>query len=191
MISVIDCGGANLQSVIYAIDRLKVKYNICKNKNDIKNSKAIILPGVGAARNVMKNLNEQDLVETIKDYSNPVLGICVGMQIFYEYSEEENTKCLGILPGKVKRFINSDLTIPHMGWNKVTFGSKGFSNCSGYYYFANSYYAEVNKYTLARTKYGNEFSSFVNKDNFYGVQFHPEKSSKNGSKFLNRFLNSL
>ncbi len=191
MISIIDCGGANLQSVIYAIDGLKVNYKICKNKNDIKNSSAIILPGVGAAKNVMQNLCDQDLVDAIRDYSNPVLGICVGMQIFYEYSEEENTKCLGILPGKVKKFANSDLVIPHMGWNKVTFENEKYADCNGYYYFANSFYAEIDKNTLAKTKYGKEFCSFVNKDNFYGVQFHPEKSSTNGLTFLNNFFNNL
>ena len=191
MISVIDCGGANLQSVTYAIDKLKIEYKICKTKKDIKNSKAILLPGVGAAKNVMNNLKKQDLVESIKNYSNPILGICVGMQIFYEFSEEEDTECLGILPGTIKKFVNSDLTIPHMGWNKVVFEDSYFIDCSGYYYFANSYYAEISKSTFAKTKYGTKFSSCVNKDNFYGVQFHPEKSSVNGMRFLKSFFSML
>ena len=149
------------------------------------------MPGVGAAKNVMNNLKKQDLVESIKNYSNPILGICVGMQIFYEFSEEEDTECLGILPGTIKKFVNSDLTIPHMGWNKVMFEDGNFSDCNGYYYFANSYYAEISKSTFAKTKYGIKFSSCVNKDNFYGVQFHPEKSSVNGMKFLNSFFSML
>ena len=89
MISVIDCGGANLQSVTYAIDKLKIKYKICKTKKDIKNSKAILLPGVGAAKNVMNNLKKQDLVESIKNYSNPILGICVGMQSFMNFQKKK------------------------------------------------------------------------------------------------------
>ena len=191
MISVIDCGGANLQSVTYAIDKLKIKYKICNTKKDIENSTAIILPGVGAAKNVMSNLKKHDLVGIIKNYSKPILGICVGMQILYEFSEEEDTECLGILPGTIKKFVNTDLTIPHMGWNKVTFEGSNFNDCNGYYYFANSYYAEVSKSTFAKTKYGTEFSSCVNKDNFYGVQFHPEKSSTNGMKVLNSFFSML
>ena len=87
----------------------------------------------------MNNLKKQDLVESIKNYSKPILGICVGMQIFYEFSEEEDTECLVILPGTIKKFVNSDLTIPHMGWNKVMFEDGNFSDCNGYYYFANSY----------------------------------------------------
>ena len=191
MIAVIDCGGANLRSVSFALENLNIDYQICKKKEQIINSSAMIIPGVGAARNVMNNLKKQNLINTIKEYKKPVLGICVGMQIFYEFSEEENKKCLGLIPGKIKRFSESNLTIPHMGWNEVVFNDNSFDECNGYYYFANSYYAEVNKFTFGKCAYGNTFSAFVRKDNFFGVQFHPEKSSEKGSKFLMQFLKQL
>lgn len=191
MIAVIDCGGANLRSVSYALENLNIDYQICKKKEQVINSSAMIIPGVGAAKNVMNNLKKQNLINTIKEYKKPVLGICVGMQIFYEFSEEENKKCLGLIPGKIKRFSESNLTIPHMGWNEVVFNDSSFDECNGYYYFANSYYAEVNKFTFGKCAYGNTFSAFVRKDNFFGVQFHPEKSSTKGSKFLMKFLKQL
>ena len=192
MIAVIDCGGANLRSVSFALENLNIDYQVCKKKEQVINSNAMIIPGVGAAKNVMSNLKKQNLINAIKEYKKPVLGICVGMQIFYEFSEEENEKCLGLIPGKIKKFSSeNNLTIPHMGWNEVVFNDDSFDECDGYYYFANSYYAEVNKYTFGKCSYGNTFSAFVRKDNFFGVQFHPEKSSKKGSKFLMQFLKQL
>ena len=135
MIAIIDCGGANLRSVSYALENLNIEYQICTNKEQIINSSAMVIPGVGAARNVINNLKKQDLVSTIKEYKKPVLGICVGMQIFYDYSEEENEKCLGLIPGEIKRFDNNNLTIPHMGWNEVIFNDDSYNECNGYYYF--------------------------------------------------------
>ena len=188
MIAVIDCGGANLRSVSYALEKLNIDYRICNKKKQIKDAEALVLPGVGAAKNVMNTLKNQDLTETIKNFKNPILGICVGMQILYEYSDEENEICLGMIPGRVKKFQSNNLIVPQMGWNKVEFNNSSFDDCDGYYYFANSYYADINLFTKGSSIYGHEFSSFIQKDNLYGVQFHPEKSSYQGEKFLKKFF---
>ena len=191
MIGIINCGGANLQSVMYALDRINLKYKVSDTWNDLKNSRALILPGVGAAGTVMRNLKNLNLIENIKNDTRPILGICVGMQIFFDFSEEENKKCMEIIPGKIKKFSNRQLTIPHMGWNKVKFSDPYFEDCNGYFYFANSYYAGISEHTLGFSHYGIKFSSFINKKNFYGVQFHPEKSSNIGKKFLTKFFDMI
>ena len=191
MIGIINCGGANLQSVMYALDRINLKYKVSDTWNDFKNSRALILPGVGAAGTVMRNLKNLNLIENLKNDTRPILGICIGMQIFFDFSEEENKKCMEIIPGKIKKFSNRQLTIPHMGWNKVEFSDPYFKDCNGYFYFANSYYAGISEHTLGFSHYGIKFSSFINKNNFYGVQFHPEKSSNIGKKFLTKFFDMI
>ena len=110
------------------------------------------------------------------------------MQVLYEHSDEENKTCLGLIPGVVKKFSNPKLVIPHMGWNMVNFLTSEFEDCSGHFYFANSYHAPIDTYSLGYSEYGERFSAFVKQNNFYGVQFHPEKSSKLGEKFLTKFF---
>ena len=119
MIGIIDCGGANLKSLTYALERINLKYRISKVWSDLSNSRALILPGVSAAGNVMSNIRKLALEDRIRDFNKPVLGICVGMQVLYEHSDEENKTCLGLIPGVVKKFSNPKLAIPHMGWNNV------------------------------------------------------------------------
>ena len=188
MIGIIDCGGANMKSLTYALERIKLKYRISKVWSDLSNSRALILPGVSAAGNVMSNIRKLALEDRIRDFNKPVLGICVGMQVLYEHSDEENKTCLGLIPGVVKKFSNPKLAIPHMGWNMVNFLTSEFEDCSGHFYFANSYHAPIDTYSLGYSEYGERFSAFVKQNNFYGVQFHPEKSSKLGEKFLTKFF---
>ena len=139
----------------------------------------------------MQRLQNKSLDTYLKLTGKPILGICIGMQIMYETSSEGNTDGLSIFDGKVKKFEpRTDKPVPHMGWNKVRF-DKTYSDLNGYYYFANSYYAGISEHTLGFSHYGIKFSSFVNKKNFYGVQFHPEKSSNIGKKFLTKFFDMI
>ena len=190
MIGIIDCGGANLQSIKSSLDSLNIDSVTSNDWSILQDCSSYIIPGVGAAKNVMDTLHIKSLVKRIKTINKPVLGICIGMQILYDYSEEDNQKCLSIIEGEVKKFNCTSLAVPQMGWNKVKF-NKDLNFLDGYYYFANSYYADPSEYTLAESSYGVPISSFVKKDNFYGVQFHPEKSSKQGKKFLKFFLNQI
>ena len=190
MIGIIDCGGANLQSIKSSLDSLNIDSITSNDWSILQDCNGYIIPGVGAAKNVMDTLHIKSLVKRIKRINKPVLGICIGMQILYDYSEEDDQKCLSIIRGKVKKFNDSGLAVPQMGWNKVNF-NKDHNFLDGYYYFANSYYADPSEYTLGKSNYGVQISSFIKKDNFYGVQFHPEKSSKQGKKFLKFFLDQL
>ena len=188
-IGILDCGGANLNSIHYSLTRLGVDSLISTDKNELDLTDGIILPGVGSAGNVMKNLKDKDLISYIKNTKKQVLGICIGMQILYEHSEEDDVHCLGIIKGKIKKFKPTQaLPVPQMGWNNVSDKNKKLSN---QYYFANSYYAPVSEYTVATSSYINDFTSILQKDNFLGCQFHPEKSSFAGVKFLNYFMSTI
>ena len=189
MIGIVDTGGANLQSIKYSLSRIGVGYKLSTQWSDFDDCEKLLLPGVGAAKNVMENLKERDLLQPLlAESTKPIIGICVGMQILFNYSEEEDTKCLGLIPGEVKKFNDSSLAVPHMGWNKVSM-CKEFSDYSGYYYFANSYYVDSTEdITIGHSSYGNNFSAFVHYKNYYGIQFHPEKSSLLGMSFLKNLL---
>jgi len=194
MITIIDSGGANIASIQFSLERLGVIAQLSRDENIIKQSSHIILPGVGSAGSVMKRLKEYALVEVIRSLTQPVLGICLGMQLLFEFSEEGNTECLGLIPGRVIKLSANDdkLIVPHMGWNtldiiKSDVIMKDVSN-SPYVYFIHSYAAPVGKYTLAMTCYGEKFSAAVQYNNFYGMQFHPERSSVVGSIMLKNFL---
>jgi len=189
MIGIVDTGGANLQSIKYCLSRIGARYKLSAQWSDFDECEKLLLPGVGAAKNVMENLKERDLLQPLlAESTKPIIGICVGMQILFNYSEEEDTECLGLIPGEVKKFKDSSLTVPHMGWNQVLM-NKEFDIYSGYYYFANSYYVDSTEdLTLGHTEYGNKFSAFVRYKNYYGIQFHPEKSSLLGMKFLKNLL---
>ena len=188
-VAIIDSGGSNLRSVAKAIDRLDKSYVITDIADEIMKASFVILPGVGSARNVMSELKKKNLVDVINNLKQPVLGICIGMQILFEYSAEGNTKCLGLIEGDIQKFDEStDLKVPQMGWNKVTFSDQKLKKFNNYYYFANSYYSDIQKHTTATSEYGNIFTSVVEKNNFLGCQFHPEKSSDAGEYFLQYFF---
>ena len=188
-IAIIDCGGANLQSVQHAFQLKGYEANITTENTKIDQASHVVIPGVGSAGKVMNALDSLKLTSLIKELRQPVLGICIGMQIFYEYSQEQNTKCLGIIQGEIKKLpIEQGIKIPQMGWNEVVFDQNALSNLNNHYYFANSYYAEGSLETAAVTNYKVTMSSVVIKNNFIGCQFHPEKSSVAGEKFLDYFV---
>ena len=188
-VAIIDSGGSNLRSVAKAIDRLNKSYVITDIADEIMKASFVILPGVGSAKNVMSELKKKNLIDVINNLKQPVLGICIGMQILFEYSAEGNTKCLGLIEGDIQKFDEStDLKVPQMGWNKVTFSDQKLKKFNNYYYFANSYYSDIQKHTTATSEYGNIFTSVVEKNNFLGCQFHPEKSSDAGEYFLQYFF---
>jgi imidazole glycerol-phosphate synthase subunit HisH len=185
MIVVIDYGIGNLGSVANALSQLKVPYQLSGNPQTINSASGLILPGVGAAGVGMKNLKDRQLdrilIRTIAA-GKPFLGICLGMQLLFESSEENNTKCLGILKGTVKRF-RQQRKVPQIGWNKVTPNNN-------YFYFVNSYYCLPQDQSIiaGMTEYGEKFASIVVKDNILGVQFHPEKSGQVGFQLLKNFI---
>ncbi len=188
-VAIIDSGGSNLRSVAKAVDRLNKSYVITDIADEIMKASFVILPGVGSAKNVMSELKKKNLIDVINNLKQPVLGICIGMQILFEYSAEGNTKCLGLIKGDIQKFDEStDLKVPQMGWNKVTFSDQKLKKLNNYYYFANSYYSSIQKYSTATSEYGDIFTSVVKKNNFLGCQFHPEKSSEAGEYFLQYFF---
>ena len=188
-VAIIDSGGSNLSSVAKAVDRLKKSYVITDIADEIIKASFVILPGVGSAENVMNELRKKNLVDVINNLTQPVLGICIGMQILFEYSAEGNTTCLGLIKGNIQKFNGSrDLKVPQMGWNKVIFSDQKLKKFNNYYYFANSYYSSIQEYTTATSEYGDIFTSVVEKNNFLGCQFHPEKSSDAGEYFLQYFF---
>ncbi len=189
-IGIIDCGGANLNSIYYSFKRLGINAIISNSVNELSEMNAYVLPGVGSADVVMDTLRKRNLINFIKCTDKPILGICIGMQILFDYSEENQTRCLGIIDGNIEKFnVNDGVNVPQMGWNKVECESD--KNLNGYYYFANSYFNKDSKFTIGYSSYGNKFSSIIKKDNILGCQFHPEKSSKAGERFLTYFIKSI
>jgi imidazole glycerol-phosphate synthase subunit HisH len=194
-VSIIKYNAGNIISVYNALHRLGINADITDNPEEILNSDKVIFPGVGEASTTMKYLKEHKLDSLIKNLKQPVLGICLGMQLMCKNSEEGNTDCLGIFDLNVKRF-DDRLKVPHMGWNNLTnlkgklfdFDQPTTINEQLYVYFIHSFYAEKGKDTSAITDYGIEFSSALEKDNFYSTQFHPEKSGKAGERILKNFL---
>lgn len=192
MIALIDYGAGNLKSVANALDDLNTEYIITNKSEEINSADKIIFPGVGEAASAMNKLKEKNIVESIKSTQKPLLGICLGMQLLATFSEERNTKCLDVLKVVVKQFDSSKVKVPHMGWNKVEYKNQNklFTKIESgeTFYFANSYYVPITEYTIASTNYDIIFSSAINKNNFYGVQFHPEKSGKIGLQILRNFI---
>lgn len=198
---IIDTGCANLASVRMAFERLGVQPLVSSKAVDIEQADKLILPGVGTAVAAMKNLNERGLVPLIRAAKQPLLGFCLGMQMLAQASEESmNTAdqgcgeidCLGIVPGKIRLMEVGDLRLPHMGWNQITHDEthpllKGIHSGS-YFYFVHSYALEVTEATLATCDYGRPFTAIVGRDNFFGAQFHPERSGAAGARLLQNFL---
>ena len=191
-VAIVDCGGENLRSVQRAVEIHKIKAVITNDKAKVSNASFVILPGVGSAQNVMQSLESKNLIETIKSLTQPVLGICIGMHILFDRSDEKDTECMKIISGDVKKF-NSDygFKVPQMGWNKVTFLKEQTKDLDDYYYFANSYYSQIINQTIATAEHSVPFTAAIQKNNFLGCQFHPEKSSLAGKKFLEYFFNKL
>ncbi|MFC1659385.1 imidazole glycerol phosphate synthase subunit HisH [Pseudomonadota bacterium] len=191
-LAIIDSGGYNINSIIFAFQRLGIEPILTDNVEKISGADKVILPGVGTANNAMEILRKKNLVDCIKSLKQPTMGICLGMQLLFEKSEEGDEECLGIIKETVKKFPqNTKLTIPHVGWNDTKTNTKNpllQTVGEDYFYFIHSYYAPIGSYTIASTDYILRFSSMVKKDNFYGCQFHPEKSSKKGEEILRNFL---
>lgn len=187
-IVIIDYGAGNVTSVKNTFERLNVSTILSKNPQEIQSADKVIFPGQGEANHAMQQLEKHNLIEVIKNLSQPVLGICVGMQLLCDYSEERNTKGLGIIPVNVKKFTISK-SIPHMGWNQLETKNKFLHSFNDqFFYFAHSYYVPINEFTIGTTMHEIEFSSVVKKNNFLGCQFHPEKSSEAGGQFIESFL---
>ncbi|WP_426278210.1 imidazole glycerol phosphate synthase subunit HisH [Chryseobacterium sp. S-02] len=190
MITIIKYNGGNVSSVQNALNRLGAESIITDDFELIRKADKVIFPGVGEASSTMKNLKEKGLDQLIPTLQQPVLGICLGMQLMCKNNEEGNTVGMGIFDIKVKKFPAKDI-VPHMGWNTVSdFKSNLFSEIEGKsdLYFVHSYYCELSKSTTSVCDYILPFSASLQKDNFYAMQFHPEKSGKIGSQLLNNFL---
>jgi glutamine amidotransferase len=190
MIAIIDYGAGNTKSLQFALDRLGVKSLLTSDLNKILNADKVIFPGQGAAKSAMEKLKQQGLDKLIINLKQPVLGICLGMQLLCEFTEEGNIEGLGIIEGTVKRFTN-EVKVPQMGWNSIhRLNGPLFDGieAGAYMYLVHSYFVPELKETMAISNYNGAFSVALQKDNFYGVQFHPEKSSTKGQLLLNNFL---
>jgi imidazole glycerol-phosphate synthase subunit HisH len=192
-LAIIDSGGANIASLRFAIERLGIPSELTTDPNVLHEATHVMLPGVGAAADCMARLRASGLVEAIRSLRKPLLGICVGMQLLYESSEEGDVQCLGLLHGRVRRFDRDlGLPVPHMGWNQLEFDRSGpllEDIVSGdYVYFVHSYSAPVSDSTLVTSSYGEPFSAIVQRENVFGAQFHPERSARTGSLLLRNFL---
>lgn len=189
-VSIVKYNAGNVQSVLFALERIGVNAIVTDNIEELNSSDKVIFPGVGEASSAMQYLKEKTLDELIVNLKQPVLGICLGMQLMCKYSEEGNTNCLGIFDNQIKLF-KGDIKVPQIGWNNIyelkTNLYQGIKE-NEYMYFVHSYYAEVSEYTIAKTNYGIEYSSSLQKNNFYAAQFHPEKSSDAGQLLLENFI---
>lgn len=191
MIALIDYGAGNVASVQNALSRLGTGAVLTHQVDVLEMADAVIFPGVGHAAPAMESLRASGLDIWLKSTRKPVLGICLGMQLLYESTEEGNTACLGIIPGRLQKFSAEGGKIPHMGWNTTTpVVENGLPAAiqAAFHYYVHSFYAPVNEFTVATCNYGVTFAAIVAKDNFTGVQFHPEKSGLAGQKILRQFI---
>jgi glutamine amidotransferase len=191
-VSIVKYNAGNIQSVLFALERIGINAIVTDDYEELNTSDKIIFPGVGEASSAMKHLREKCLDGVIVNLKQPVLGICLGMQLMCKHSEEGDTDCLGIFDNQIKLFTG-DVKVPQIGWNNIyelkTNLYKGIKE-NEYMYFVHSYYAEISEYTIAKTNYGVEYSSSLQKNNFYAAQFHPEKSSDAGQQLLENFIRS-
>ncbi|MBV4365383.1 imidazole glycerol phosphate synthase subunit HisH [Erwinia sp. BNK-24-b] len=190
---ILDTGCANLSSVKWAIQRLGYEPQVSREADVVLQADKLLLPGVGTAQAAMDQLRERELIELIKACTQPVLGICLGMQLLGSLSEESNgVTTLGIIDRPVQKMNDHGLPLPHMGWNQITAqaGNHLFRGIAdgAYFYFVHSYAMPVNEFTIAQCNYGEPFTAAVQKDNFFGVQFHPERSGAAGAQLLKNFL---
>ncbi len=197
-VAIIKYNAGNIRSVSFALERAGICPLVSDEAETLLGADKVIFPGVGEASTAMRYLKEKKLDSVICSLTQPVLGICLGMQLLCRHSEEGNTTCLGIMPQQVKRFLPArdqqqehGLKFPHMGWNTIEgFGSPLFCNIpeQAYMYFVHGYYAEQGEHTIATAHYIQPYSAAIHKDNFYAVQFHPEKSGKAGQQIIENFL---
>lgn len=193
-IALIKYNAGNIQSVKFALNRIGIEPIVTDNISEIQSADKVIFPGVGEASSAMSYLKEKQLDKTIQQLKQPMLGICLGMQLMCKYSEEGNTDCLNIFESTVKKFSftnNQELKVPQIGWNTVSGLKTNLFNTireKEYMYFVHGYYANLCDDTIAETEYGFKYSSALKKNNFYGVQFHPEKSADAGQTLLENFI---
>jgi imidazole glycerol-phosphate synthase subunit HisH len=194
---IIKYNAGNIQSVLFALERLGAEAEVTDDPDKIKTADKVIFPGVGEASSAMASLKKNNLDQIIKELEQPVLGICVGMQLLCNHSEENDTDCIGIIPVQVKKFNSAKtngggiLKVPQVGWNTIyNLKSALFENLpeNSFIYNVHSYYAEDSEYTIANCSYGIEYAAAVKNKNFYGVQFHTEKSAAVGDKIIKNFL---
>ena len=192
MIAIVDYKMGNLRSVENALKRLGAEFTVTDDAGVIRSADKVLMPGVGNAAEAMENLRSASLVDVVRSLRRPVLGICVGMQVMCRHSEEGDVDCLNLFDARVKRFEPSaDLKVPHMGWNRIgNLESKLFKGIDGgeYVYFVHSYYPELCSDTIATSCHGVMFSAALKYENFYGTQFHPEKSGDVGERIIENFL---
>jgi glutamine amidotransferase len=193
-LAIVKYNAGNIRSVLYALERIGKEAVVTDDPAEIRAADKVIFPGVGEASTAMAYLKERGLDELIRGLSQPVLGICLGMQLLCSYSEENDTTCLGVFENRVSRFNGAGLKVPQIGWNNV-FGLRGplFEGVpeQSYCYFVHGYYAAPGEDTIASSDYGLVYSSGLQKGNFYGVQFHPEKSAQVGERILKNFIEKI
>ncbi|MBI2813797.1 MAG: imidazole glycerol phosphate synthase subunit HisH [Opitutae bacterium] len=193
MLVIVDSGGANLASVRFALERLGVRGTLTADPAAIRSAERVILPGVGSAIAGMKRLRAKGLVGCVRGLTQPVLGICLGMQLLFEQSEEGSTPTLGLIPGQVVKLPESPgITVPHMGWNTIS-PARAVGLLDGIapearFYFVHSFAAPVNAFTVAACQHGAPFAAIAQRGNFSGVQFHPERSGPAGARLLQNFV---
>ncbi len=193
MLAIVDSGGANIASVRFALERLGVRSELTADPAVIRSAERVILPGVGSAQEGMKRLQAKALVDCVRSLTQPVLGVCLGEQLLFDSSEEGDTPSLGLIPGRVARLPESPgITVPHMGWNTLEV-RRDTPLLAGIprdarFYFVHSYAGPVNDFTVATATHGAPFAAIVQRGNFHGVQFHPERSGPAGAQLLKNFL---
>jgi glutamine amidotransferase len=192
-IAIIDSGGANIASLLFAFERLKTNAELTTDAAVIRSADRVLLPGVGAAKDAMERLRDAKLLDVIRGLTQPVLGICLGMQLLLEGSEEEDVECLGIIPGAARLLPSTPLCpVPNMGWC-ATMQTREHAlldgiNDGSYFYYLHSYALPVSDHTLATARHGEPFSAVIGQQNFVASQFHPERSSRAGARLLSNFI---
>ncbi len=194
-VAIIDSGGANIASLLYAFERLQTKAVLTTDADVIRSASRVVLPGVGAAKDAMTRLTDAGLVDVIRELTQPVLGICLGMQLLCAGSEEEDVACLGIIPGTaLKLSATPDYPVPNMGWCATSITADNQMLCEitsgSYFYYLHSYALPISDNTLAIATHAEDFSAMVGHKNFIAAQFHPERSAANGAQLLRNFLGS-
>ena len=189
-VAIVKYNAGNTQSVIFALNRLGIEPMLTSDIDEIKAADRVIFPGVGEASSTMRHLKELNLDVLIPKLTQPVLGICLGMQLMCKFSEEGDTACMNIFDVDVKKFTSPTLKVPHMGWNTLDMSENVLNHNINdtHMYFVHSYYVPVMENTIAKTDYIVPFSASLQKDNFFAVQFHPEKSSKQGLEMIKNFI---